>query len=56
MDGSLLNSISEYEHQGINPVTDSEEVFKRMGISQIAQCVPPKVLLFSDHALLIFLL
>lgn len=45
-EGSLLNSMSEYEHQDINPVTDSEEVFKRMGISQIAHCAPPKVVQF----------
>ncbi|KAL8144863.1 hypothetical protein AgCh_003179 [Apium graveolens] len=40
VEGSLLNSISEYERQDINPVTDSAEFFKRMGISQIAHGAP----------------
>lgn len=52
MEGSLLNSLSEYECQEINPITDSEEVFKRMGTSPIAHCAPAKVALSSDRTLL----
>lgn len=52
MEGSLLNSLSEYECQDINPITESEEMFKRMGTSAIAHCTPPKVVLSSDRTIL----